>query len=68
MDITQWDFDNSTKRQILHVKLALAKAELKTLQFLVSETKQKIAALNNEFAAISTSSGFTTLEAHDAAQ
>jgi hypothetical protein len=68
VDITQWDFDNSTKRQILHVKLALAKAELKTFQFLVSETKQKIVALNDEFAAIPENAGFTTTEIKDAAQ
>ena len=62
MQITQWDSDNTNRRQVLNVKIALAKSELKTLQFLVSETKQKIAELNNEFASIPANGGFTTVE------
>ena len=68
MRITQWDGDNSNARQILHVKIALAESELKTLQFLVFEAKQKLFGLNNEFAALSNSEGFTTVEYTDAAQ
>ena len=68
MQITQWDGDNSNARQILHVKIALAESELKTLQFLVSEAKQKLFGLNNQFAALSNSEGFTTVEYTDAAQ
>ena len=68
MRITQWDGDNSNARQILHVKIALAESELKTLQILVSEAKQKLFGLNNQFAALSNSEGFTTVEYTDAAQ
>jgi hypothetical protein len=68
MKITQWDKDNANARQILHVKIALAKSELKTLQFLVSEAKQKLFGLNDQFAALSNSEGFTTVEACNAAQ
>lgn len=62
MQITQWDSDNTNRRQVLNVKIALAKSELKTLQFLIAETKQKIAALNDEFASIPANGGFTTVE------
>jgi hypothetical protein len=66
--VTQWGGDNSNARQILHVKIALAKSELKTLQFLVSDAKQKIFDLNNQFAALSNSEGFTTVEYTDESQ
>ena len=62
MKITQWDGDNSNARQILCVKITLVKSELKTLQFLVSEAKQKLSDLNNQFSAISKSNSFTTFE------
>ena len=62
MKITQWDGDNSNARQILSVKITLAKSELKTLQFLVSEAKQKLSDLNNQFSAISKFDSFTTSE------
>ena len=62
MKITQWDGDNSNARQILCVKITLVKSELKTLQFLVSEAKQKLSDLNDQFSAISKSNSFTTSE------
>ena len=68
MKVTQWGGDNSNARQILRVKIALAKSELKTLQFLVSEAKQKLFDLNNQFAAFSNSESFTTVEYKDGSQ
>jgi hypothetical protein len=62
VQITQWDLNNANKRQVLHIKIALAKSELKTFQFLVSETKQKITALEDEFASIPAKDSFTTVE------
>jgi len=60
MKITQWDGNNSNARQILCVKISLAKSELKTLQFLVSEAKQKLSDLSDQFSAIPKSDSFTT--------